>query len=240
MRMQSVAPILVAAFLAGTAFAGDQAPVSVAATAAAKATAKVEVSASVTISASGFLASLRLPVLANETREKGVPDEEVKLAVTSLREAKVAPEEAVETFKATVASIDEKGPVEKFGDLVRIKLKDGVRGKALAKAIHDEHEKRGVGKGKKLRKDDDRPGLRLGQDPAAKAEHMEERGKPERAGDKPSDDKGRAEKAGDKEHAEKAGDKIQKVSDKPGNRGEKENRPNDERGEGKPGKGKEK
>ena len=141
-----------------------------------------------------------------------------------------------ETFKATVASIDEKGPVEKFGDLVRIKLKDGVRGKALAKAIHDEHEKRGVGKGKKLRKDDDRPGLRLGQDPAAKAEHMEERGKPERAGDKPSDDK---------ERAEKAGDKVQKVSDKAEKRGEKENRPNDERGEGKlgegkPGKGKEK
>jgi hypothetical protein len=196
-----------------------------------KATAKVEVSASATISASGLLASLHLPVLANETREKGVPDEEVKIAVTSLREAKVAPEDTIETFKATVASIDERGPVEKFGDLVRSKLKDGVRGKALAKAIHDEHDKRGIGKGKKLRKDDDRPGLRLGQDPAAKAEHMEERGKPERAGDKPSEGK---------ERADKADDKVQKVVDKQEKRGEKEKGPNDERGEGKPGKGKEK
>jgi hypothetical protein len=231
MRMQRVAPILATAFLTGAAFAGDQAPTPAAATAAVKATAKVEVSASATISASGFLASLRLPVLANETREKGVPDEEVKLAVTSLREAKVAPEDAVETFKATVASVDEKGPVEKFGDLVRSKLKDGVRGKALAKAIHDEHEKRGIGKGKRLRKEDDRPGLRLGQDPEAKAAHMEEHGKSERAVDRPSEDKGRAEKAGDN---------VQKVADKAEKRGEKENRPKDERGEGKPGKGKEK
>lgn len=233
MRMHSVAPILVAAFLAGTAIASDQAPAPAAATAEAKAAAKVEVSANVTISASGFLASLRLPVLAKETREKGVPDEEVKLAVASLREAKVAPEDAVETLKATVASVDEKGPVEKYGDLVRSKLKDGLRGKALAKAIHDEHEKHGIGKGKKLRKDDDdRPGLHLGQDPEAKAAHMEERGKPEREGDKRPE--------GDKEHADKAGDKAQRAADKPEKHGDKEHGPNDEHGQGKPGKGKEK
>jgi hypothetical protein len=233
MRMQRVAPILATTFLTGAAFAGDQTPAPAAATGAVNATAKVEVSASVKITASGFLASLHLPVLAKETREQGVPDDEVKLAVVSLREAKVAPEDAVETFKTTVASVSEKGPVEKFGDLVRLKLKEGLRGKALTKAIHDEHEKRGIGKGKKLRKEDDeRPGLHLGQDPEAKAAHMEERGKPEREGDKRSE--------GDKERAEKPGDKAPKAADKPEKHGDNEHRANDEHGEGKPGKGKEK
>src|SRR6185503_5652996 len=158
MRLGHVSSIVAGALLTGVAFAGDQPPTPAA---TAQAAAKVELSAtaSVKITASGFLASLRLPVLAKETREQGVPDEEVKLAVVSLREAKVAPEDAVETFKATVTSVGEKGPVEKFGDLVRVKLKEGLRGKALAKAIHDEHEKRGIGKGKKLHKEgDDRPG----------------------------------------------------------------------------------
>jgi len=232
MRRHRVAPILATAFLTGAAFAVDQAPAP-AATGAVNATAKVELSTSVKISASGFLASLRLPVLTKETREGGVPDEEVKLAVVSLRDAKVAPEDAVETFKATVAAVGEKGPVEKFGDLVRIKLKEGLRGKALAKAIHDEHEKRGIGKGKKLRKEEDeRPGLHLGQDPEAKAAHMEERGKPEREGDKHSE--------GDKEGAEKPGDKGQNPADKPEKHGDKEHRANDEHGEGRSGKGKEK
>ena len=231
MHMERVAPILAGALLTGVAFAGDQPP----AAATAQTAAKVELSATATvkISASGFLASLRLPVLAKETREKGVPDEDVKLAVTSLREAKVAPEDAVETFKTTVASVDEKGPVEKFGDFVRDKLKEGVRGKALVKAIHDEHEKRGIGKGKKLRKDEDEgPGLRLGQDPVAKAAHMEERGKSEREGDQRSDS--------DKERAEKAGDKAPKSADKAEKHAVKEHGPGDEHREGKPGKGKEK
>jgi hypothetical protein len=226
--MERVAPIFAGALLTGAAFAGDQPPSPAV---AAQATAKVELNAtaSANISASGFLLSLRLPVLAKESREKGVPDEEVKLAVASLREAKVAPEDAVETLKTTVASIDEKGPVEKFGDLVRVKLKEGLRGKALAKAIHDEHEKRGIGKGKKLRKDEgDRPGLRLGQDPEAKAEHMEGRGKSEGESDKRS--------AADKDRVEKVSDKAQKAADKPEKHGEKEH----EHGEGKPGKGKEK
>ena len=228
MRMERVAPILAGALLTGAAFAGDQPPSPAV---AAQAAAKVELSAtaSANISASGFLLSLRLPVLAKESREKGVPDEEVKLAVVSLREAKVAPEDAVETFKATVASVDEKGPVEKFGDLVRVKLKEGLRGKALAKAIHDEHDKRGIGKGKKLRKDEgERPGLHLGQDPEAKAAHMEGRGKSAGEGDKRS--------AGDKERADKADDKVQKVVDKAEKHGQKEH----EHGEGKAGKGKEK
>jgi hypothetical protein len=235
--MERVAPIFAGALLTGAAFAADQPP---APAATARATAKVELSAtaSAKISATGFLLSLRLPVLAKETREKGVPDEEVKAAVVSLREAKATPEDAVETFKATVAAVDEKGPVEKFGDLVRVKLKEGLRGKALAKAIHDEHEKRGIGKGKKLRKDEDeRPGLHLGQDPEAKAAHMEGRGNSEGEGDKRSaGDKERAEKGGDKERADKAGDKLQKVADKAEKHGEKEH----EHGEGKPGKGKEK
>ncbi len=227
MRVERLAPIFVSTLLTGAAFAGDQPP----AAATAQATAKVEMNAtaSANISASGFLLSLRLPVLAKESREKGVPDEEVKLAVASLREAKVTPEDAVETFKATVASVDEKGPVEKFGDLVRLKLKEGLRGKALAKAIHDEHEKHGIGKGKTLRKDEgERPGLRLGQDSVAKAAHMEERGKPAGEGDKPS--------PGDKERADKPGDKAQKAADKPEKHEQKEH----EHGEGKPGKGKEK
>lgn len=233
MRVQRVAPILATAFLAGAAFASDQAPAPAAATGAVNATAKVEVGAGVKISASGFLASLRLPVLTKETREQGVPDEEVKLAVVSLREAKVAPEDAVETFKATVASVGEKGPVEKFGDLVRIKLNEGLRGKALAKAIRAEHEKRGIGKGKTLRKEDDeRPGLHLGQDPQAKALHMAEPGKPEREGEKRSE--------GDKGHAEKPGNKGQEPADKSEQHGDKEHRANDEHGEGKHGKGKEK
>lgn len=228
MRMGRLAPIFAGSLLTGAAFAGDQPPAP-AATALATAKAELSATASANISASGFLLSLRLPVLAKESREKGVPDDEVKRAVVSLREAKVAPEDAVETFKATVASVDEKGPVENFGDLVRIKLKEGLRGKALAKAIHDEHEKRGIGKGKTLRKDEgERPGLHLGQDSVAKAAHMEERGKSERERDNPS--------AGDKERAEKPGDKAQKAADKP----EKHEHKEHEHGEGKPGKGKEK
>jgi len=219
--MKWVALPLAGALVAGVALAGDPGPAP-GASARAEASAKVAAGAAAgaKVSAAGFLMSLRLPALAHETRGKGVPNDEVKLALASLREAKVAPEEAIETFKATVAAVDEKGPVEKFGEFVQSKLKEGLRGPKLAKAIREEHDKRGIGKGKKLTKDDEQPGKHLGQDPAAKAEHMDGKGKPEDKADKgpgSADHPGKgAEKADDKgsKGAEKADDKGSKGAEK--------------------------
>jgi hypothetical protein len=193
---------LAGALVAGVAVAEDPAPApAVGARAEASAQVAVTATADAKISATGFLLSLRLPTLAHETRTRGVPDEDVKVALASMKEANVPPEDAIETFKATVASIDEKGPVENFGAFVQSKVKEGLRGPQLAKAIRDEHEKRGIGKGKKLTKDEEHAGKHLGQDPEAKALHMDGKGKPEdSAGKGPgSAELGkRAEKADDK------------------------------------------
>jgi hypothetical protein len=217
-RVKWVALPWVGALLTGVALAEDPAP----APARVEASAAVAVSATadIKVSAEGFLLSLRLPTLAHETREKGVPNDDVKVALASLREANVPPEEAIATFEATVASIDEKGPVENFGELVQSKVKDGLRGAQLAKAIRDEHEQRGIGKGKKLTRDGEHPGKHLGQDPEAKALHMEGKGKPEGSavrGAGLADPPGKgAEKAADKDikGAEKAEDKEIKGAEK--------------------------
>jgi len=245
------APPVAVALAAGVAFAGDETPPPAAASGQAAVAAKAEVSASATakISAEGFLASLRLPVLAHETREKGVPDEDVKLAVSSLKDANVAPDDAVATLKETCASIDEKGPVENFGALVRSKIREGLRGRALAEAIHKEHEKRGIGKGKKLWIDAaHHRGLHLGHDMEAKAAHMMEHGKAE--GER--EHEGEHEKDREREHegekpadkAAKAADKAAKSADKAADKAAKAAEHHDEHGhgpgEGMPGKGKEK
>jgi hypothetical protein len=234
--MNWVALPLAGALVAGVALAGDQEPAPGAASARTGERAKVaaNVAVSAKVSASGFLLSLRLPALAHETRSKGVPDADVKLAVTALREARVAPEEAVGTFEAAVASVDEKGPVERFGEFVQHKLNEGLRGQRLARAIRDEHDKRGIGKGKKLSKDDDHGrGQRLGQDPEAKAAHMQERGGPEDRAEK------RSEKADDRaeKRSEKAEDRAEKRSEKAGGKPEKAAHGP---GEAKVGKGKDK
>ena len=98
----------------------------------------------------GVLRALHLPIVAQKTRGKGVPTKEVRKAIRALRKSKVKPGEATEALEEAAAAADEKGPVENFGDFVQSKLDEGLRGRALAKAIHDEHSKRGIGKGKKL------------------------------------------------------------------------------------------
>jgi hypothetical protein len=81
--------------------------------------------------ASDILHSILLPRTSQILRESGVPDEEVQSVIEA-------------------ASVREHGPVDNFGAFVQDQLAAGLRGRDLAAAIHAEHARRGIGKGKKL------------------------------------------------------------------------------------------
>ena len=95
--------------------------------------------------------AIQLPTLTHEARTAGLAEADVTAAVQACRVHKeVGAAETAEVFKITLQDVQKNGPVEDFGAFVNTKLNEGLRGKALANAIHKEHKTRGVGKGKKL------------------------------------------------------------------------------------------
>ena len=84
---------------------------------------------------------------SREAREAGIPEEEVAEVLEGARERGLSPEETEEVLAESTAAIDESGPVDNYGAFVQAKLDEGLRGKELAAAIHEEHRKHGKGKG---------------------------------------------------------------------------------------------
>ena len=84
---------------------------------------------------------------SQEARTAGIPEEEVKEVLEGARHRGLTPEETEEVLSESTAAVEESGPVDNFGAFVQARLDEGLRGKELAAAIHEEHKLHGKGKG---------------------------------------------------------------------------------------------
>lgn len=96
-----------------------------------------------------ILEAIGLPAAAQTLRDRGIPAVEVSVAVTGARNRNMAAGELTVVFRRTAATVAEYGPIDNFGAFVQQQLRAGLRGRELAEAIHAEHARRGIGKGKK-------------------------------------------------------------------------------------------
>jgi hypothetical protein len=83
-----------------------------------------------------------LPAAAQRLRESGVPDAEVAAALKASKDHKVPAAEATDLLDAGAHG----GKLDNFGSFVKEQLDSGLRGRELARAIHDEQARRGTGK----------------------------------------------------------------------------------------------
>lgn len=91
-------------------------------------------------------AALELPVLGTEARESGVPDERVSTTIRDIFRSGVPAADASRILDQEVRTVREGGSTDNFGSYVRSQVDAGLRGRALADAIHREHARRGMGK----------------------------------------------------------------------------------------------
>lgn len=84
---------------------------------------------------------------SQEAREAGIPEEEVKDVLEGARDRGMTPKETEEVLTESTAAVEESGPVDNYGAFVQARLDEGLRGKELAAAIHQEHKLHGKGKG---------------------------------------------------------------------------------------------
>ena len=97
-----------------------------------------------------ILRAIDLPRAAAELRAAGVPVDEVRNAIEAARRQRVPAAEAEEVLAETSRAVEEHGPIENFGAFVQTQLDGGLRGRDLAAAIRAEHQRRGIGRGRKL------------------------------------------------------------------------------------------
>jgi hypothetical protein len=91
---------------------------------------------------------LRLPRTTTEARTKGVPDSQVGGILDVLRRAKVPAADAEEILRGEVEATAAGQSGDNLGAFVQAQHRAGLRGRALADAIHAEQARRGVGRGK--------------------------------------------------------------------------------------------
>jgi hypothetical protein len=92
------------------------------------------------------LAAAQLPVAAAEAREEGVPNITLGNILDIIRRRGLPAEDARYVLEEEVRAVREGGPKENFGAFVQTQLDAGLRGRALADAIHEEHRRRGMGR----------------------------------------------------------------------------------------------
>lgn len=97
-----------------------------------------------------ILRAIDLPRRAAELREAGVPIDEVRNAIETARRRQVPAADAEEVLSETHRAVEEHGPIENFGAFVQSQLDSGLRGRDLAAAIRAEHERMGIGRGRRL------------------------------------------------------------------------------------------
>jgi hypothetical protein len=95
-----------------------------------------------------ILEAIRLPGVSETLRQSGIPAEEVEAAVTGAKEKGVPAGAISEVLRQTARTVEENGPIDNFGAFVQEQLAAGLRGRELAAAIHAEHARRGIGKGR--------------------------------------------------------------------------------------------
>ena len=131
------------------------------------------------------LEAIQLPLVANDAREAGIPEDQVRGVLEQNRDRGVPVEDTVEVLESGAEAAEEHGPVDNFGAFVQSQLDAGLRGQELAAAIHAEHAARGKGK----------PEDRGKPEQAGKGK-PEDKGKPDQAGKGKPEDKGKPEQAG--------------------------------------------
>ena len=111
------------------------------------------------------LAAAQLPVAAAEAREEGVSNITLGNILEIIRRRGLPAEDARYVLEEEVRVVREGGSKENFGAFVQTQLDAGLRGRALADAIHEEHRRRGMGRpderdrdDRNDRRDDARPG----------------------------------------------------------------------------------
>jgi hypothetical protein len=107
-------------------------------------------------STDAILWALRLPALVTEARQVGVPEVVVGEVLDGLRRRGLPAGEAALVVREEVDAVKDGEPKDNFGAFVQSQLDAGLRGRALAQAIHAEHQARGVGhsEGRKPQKKD--------------------------------------------------------------------------------------
>ena len=89
--------------------------------------------------------AIQLPESADEARDAGIPEDEVKKVLDEARRRRLPVEEVDTILVESAASARVDGPVDNFGAFVQSQLDNGLRGRDLADAIHREHAARGRG-----------------------------------------------------------------------------------------------
>jgi hypothetical protein len=106
------------------------------------------------------LAAAKLPVAAAEAREEGVSDMSIREYLDRVLRNRVPADDAWRILDEEVRVVRAGGPKENFGAFVQTQLDAGLRGRALADAIHEEHQRRGMGRpddrGRQEDRNDDR------------------------------------------------------------------------------------
>ena len=85
--------------------------------------------------------AIELPAQAQALRDQGVPAGEVASAVRASREHGLSAADTADVLEAA-----DEGKLDNLGSFVKEKLGEGLRGRELAKAIHEEQARRGTGK----------------------------------------------------------------------------------------------
>ena len=101
------------------------------------------------------LAGAQLPIAAAEAREEGVTNLQLSDILEMIHRRGLPARDASWVLEEEVRVVRDGGPKENFGAFVQTQLDAGLRGRALADAIHEEHRRRGMG-----RPDDRGPGER--------------------------------------------------------------------------------
>ena len=90
-------------------------------------------------------AAAALPALAQDIRGAGVPQSDLAAVMALLAQRRVPATDAKRVLDEEWKSAREHGPVPGLGVFVRGRLDEGLRGRALADAIRQEHARRGTG-----------------------------------------------------------------------------------------------
>jgi hypothetical protein len=93
-----------------------------------------------------IIRALGLPALATEARQAGVSEAAVRDVLDALRGRGLPADEAALVVREEVDAVHAGAPKDNFGSFVHRQLEAGLRGRALAEAIHAEHQARGMGR----------------------------------------------------------------------------------------------
>lgn len=103
-----------------------------------------------------ILAAAAIPGLIDSLRLHGVPEKETHTILDDIMRRRIPATETRIVLEQADRDVKDRGPVNNFGAFVQTQLDAGLRGRALADAIHAEHERHGIGKGKHIDADEAR------------------------------------------------------------------------------------